>query len=118
MKAHLLLPFLVFLFFLSCEKENNEQSSFTYHAEVIGRNTDCGVYAIRFVSDLNKVKEIAGESPEGIYIAKNLPVELQQPGINIILEIRSIKDTELGLCTTMGPAYPWLYVIRAKKAED
>lgn len=118
MKANLFISILGFLFLFSCKEDNNELNSLTYRAQVLGSNIDCGIYSIKFTSDLHKVKQIAGESPEGIYIAKNLPYQLQQPGINIRLDIRSIQHDELGACTTLGPAYPWLFVIKAEKEED
>ena len=116
MKSNLFIAILALLFLSSCHKENNNQNTFLYRAEVIGSNSDCGVFSIRFTSELDKVKTIAGDSPvSGIYIAKNLPVELQQSGINIRLDIRKIQDSELGVCRDMGPSYPWLYVIKAVK---
>lgn len=78
MKIYLFISFLILLFLSSCHKENTDQNTFPYRAEVIGSNSDCGVFSIRITSELDKVKTIAGDSPlGGVYIAKNLPVELQ-----------------------------------------
>jgi hypothetical protein len=116
MKTTLFLSILILFLLSCCHKEKIETNSFPYQAEVIGRNSDCGVFSIKFTSDLDKVKMIAGGSPvSGIYIAKDLPLELQQPGITIRLDIRKMQNSESGVCTTMGPSYPWLYVIKAVK---
>ena len=116
MKINFFISILVLLLLSSCHKENNDQNTFPYRAEVIGSNLDCGVFSIKFTSEMDKVQMITGGFTMGdIYIARNLPVELQQSGINIRLDIRKIQDSELGMCTAMGPSYPWLYVIRALK---
>ena len=116
MKTNLFVSILIILLFSNCHKETNDPYAFQFQAEVLGSNPDCGVFSIKFTSELGKVKMIVGSTTlDGIYIAKNLPAELQQSGINIRLDIRKIQDTELGACTTMGPSYPWLYVIKAVK---
>lgn len=116
MKKSKVISILLFFLFYSCQKENNDQLTFPFRAEVIGSNSDCGVFSIKFTAGLDSVQLITGQPTlEGMYIAKNLPVELQQPGLNILLDIRKIKDSELGVCTAMGPPFPWLYVIKAIK---
>jgi hypothetical protein len=104
---------LVFTYF-SCEN-NNKDTEYTFEAEVQGRNFDCGLFAIKFYNDLEKVKQIAGPSiPDNIYIAKNLPEDLQTSGLTIILNIRKPMDTEVGICTARGPSYPWIVVTNAR----
>lgn len=116
MKKSMVISILLFFLFYSCQKETDDQLTFPLKAKVIGSNPDCGVFSIKFTSGLDSVELITGQPTwEGTYIAKNLPVELQQPGLNILLDIRKIKDSELGVCTAMGPSYPWLYVIKAIK---
>lgn len=116
MKINLLISFLIILLFPSCHKEDNDPNAFQFQAEVLGSNLDCGVFSIKFTSKLDKVKMIVGSKTlDGIYIAKNLPTELQQSGIKIKLDVRKILDSELGICTAMGPSYPWLYATKAIK---
>lgn len=116
MKTNLLISILLILFLSSCHKENNDPNAFQFQAEVLGSNPDCGVFSIKFISELDKVKMIVGSTTlDGVYIAKNLPTELQQSGLKIKLDVRKIQDSELGACTAMGPSYPWLYVIKAAK---
>ena len=116
MKINLLISFMIILLLSSCHKEDNDPNAFQFQAEVLGSNPDCGVFSIKFTSELDKVKMIFGSTTlDGIYIAKNLPTELQQPGIKIKLDVRKIQESELGACKAMGPSYPWLYVIKAVK---
>jgi hypothetical protein len=116
MKINLFISILIILLFSNCHKENNDPKAFQFQAEVLGSNPDCGVFSIKFTSEQDKVKMIVGGiTLDGIYIAKNLPLELQQSGIKIKLDVRKIQDTELGICTDMGPSYPWLYVTKAVK---
>jgi len=116
MKTNLFVSILIILLFSNCHKENNDPNTFQFQAEVLGSNPDCGVFSIKFTSELDKVKMIVGNTTlDGIYIAKNLPIELQQSGIKIKLDIRKIQDSELGICTDKGPSNTWLFVTKAVK---
>ena len=113
-------PFFAFFFlivtmtYFSCDKSDSLKE-YPFEATVLGNNEDCGLFAIKITNDLDKVVDIVGNSvSEGIYIAKNLPVELQATGLVIILEIRKPNASELGVCTDRGPSYNWLYVTKAK----
>jgi hypothetical protein len=107
-----------FIFFamtaISCQKDNLS-ANYPYEAIVIGKNRDCGLYSIKILKDLTGVESIAGTTLDSIYIAQNLPYELQISGLEIVLDLREPKDDELGICTALGPGYNWLTVIRAKK---
>ena len=103
------------LAFYSCQ-EDRISSEYPFEATVIGRNMDCGLYEIEITKGLEDVISIVGSSPsEGIYIAKNLPEDLEVNGLLIKLELRRPKNNELGPCTAMGPAYTWLFVTKAEK---
>jgi hypothetical protein len=118
MKSYLLLLIISLgIMLVTCE-ENNTNPEYKFEAKVLGRNTDCGLFAIQFTKSIQQANEIAGTLiTEYTFIAKNLPTELQLEGISIMLDIRRIKDTDLGICTAMGPSYPWIYVLDAKKKE-
>jgi len=109
---------LVLIFYgiivLSCQKDDLPEA-YPYEARVVGLNSDCGIYSIKIQKDLEIVESIVGSTLDSIYIAKNLPEEMQISGLEIVLDIREPKGNELGLCTFLGPSYRWLYVIRAKK---
>ena len=82
------------LSFYSC-KRNDLNKDYPFEAEVLGRNSDCGLFAIKFSDKLDKVREIADTYVlEDIYIAKNLPIELQTAGLIIILNIRKPIGSE------------------------
>ncbi len=110
--------FFIATSFLGCKKKDNTNPLYPYQAEVLGINSDCGIYEIKITKGLQDVKKIVGTSGNSIYIAENLPHSLQKSGLKIVLDIRKPKNNELGLCTAMGPSYTWLYVVRAKKADQ
>lgn len=100
--------------YISCEHHTNIDDD-QFEAEVMGRNFDCGLYAIKFIDKLDRVEAIAEtESSGDVYIAKNLPEEFQVQGLMIILSIRKIQPAELSACTAMGPGYSWIYVTEAR----
>ena len=112
MKTFLSLTgFLFVILFSTCQKEDLD---YPYEAKVIGRNIDCHIYAIKFYKDLEVVESILGYS-DSIYIAYNLPEELQVNELEILLDFRKTRDDELGVCTCFGPSYNWLTVINAKR---
>lgn len=118
MKPYLLILIISLgIMFVTCE-ENNTNPEYQFEAKVLGRNTDCGFFAIQFTKSIQQANEIAGTLyTEYTFIAKNLPTELQVEGLPIILNIRRIQDSELGVCTAMGPSYPWIYIQEARKKE-
>jgi len=100
--------------YLSCKKNSNAINN-QFEAKVLGRNSDCGLFAIKFTDNLDKVMEIAGASTiQDVYIAENLPIGLQTADLIILVNIRKPLDSELGECTALGPSYPWIYIISAK----
>ncbi len=107
--------FLCGLLLISCNKESSADE-YSLEAEVLGRNTDCGIYAVKVLTRLSQVQTLVGsDGRDSIYIAKNLPPELETVGLRIILNVRKPHDDELGPCTTLGPAYHWLFVRKAHK---
>jgi hypothetical protein len=118
MKPYILIVIIsVGMTLVTCE-ENNTNPEYLFEARVLGRNTDCGLFAIQFTKNIQQANEIAGTLiTQYTFIAKNLPTDLQVDGISIILNMRRIQDSELGVCTAMGPSYPWIYVREAKKSN-
>ena len=101
----------------SCQKEYNP-SEYPFKAEVMGANLDCGIYQIRITEGQDKVESILGKSiGTNIFIANNLPAELKIAGLKILLDLRKPmpENNEIGICTAMGPSYPWIFVTRGKK---
>ena len=110
------IPLLILcLLFSACQKEESS-AEYAFEAEVLGRNLDCGLYEIKIVKGLPQAEEIAGPTgDEGIYVAKNLPSQLETIGLKILLDVREIQNNELTPCTTLGISRPWLYVEKKKK---
>jgi ABC-type Zn uptake system ZnuABC Zn-binding protein ZnuA len=115
MKIIFTISLILFAIVLISCQEDNLSANFRYEARVIGKNSDCGVYSIKILKDLSSVESIVGTTLDSIYIAKNLPHELEISGLEIELDLRKPKIYELSVCTDLGPSYNWLTVIRAKK---
>jgi hypothetical protein len=101
----------------SCQKDNSS-SILPFKAEVMGKNPDCGIYQIRITEGQDKVASIVGKSMgTNIYMANNLPEELKINGLKILLDVRkpNPENNEIGICTDLGPGYPWVFVTKAKK---
>lgn len=101
----------------ACKKES-KPTQYPFKAEVMGVNSDCGIYQIKITNGQDKVESIVGNSVgTNIYIAKNLPEELKVNGLKIILDLRkpTAENNELGICTALGPSYTWVFVTKAKK---
>jgi hypothetical protein len=111
-------PFCLLLFIslviASCDKSGD--SIYPYEARVLGVNSDCGIYSIQFLSQLEEIEAKFGNTPvKGIYIGKNLPEELQEENLIIQLNCRVPAQNELGPCSVIGPTYTWVYITEARK---
>ena len=106
--------FFILLVTGSCDK--SEDPVYPYEARVLGVNSDCGIYAIQFLSNLEEIEAKFGNTPfDGIYIGRNLPVELQEVNLIIRLNCRVPEPNELGACSLLGPSYTWVFITDAKK---
>jgi len=116
MKSIILMTLLFLsIVLLSCKKEE-ASSEFPFEAVVLGVNSDCGLFAVKFTGGLREVASLVGTTVgDSIYIAQNLPADLEIDGQKILLDIRLPEPDELSICTSMGPAYSWIYVKAAKK---
>ena len=83
-----------------------------FKATVLGKGQDCGnTFLIRFD------EEVAGlpNSPvKGCYYADNLPEEYKIEGKTVEIQFRLPKEDEMSACTTMGIAFPHMYVLDVK----
>jgi hypothetical protein len=102
-------PLFILAFLLaSCKKEGKE----IYNATILEKGLDCGD------SFLIKVNEDVSGLPENpfdhIFYEINLPEEFKVKGKKVNIEFRNPKDEEQIICTTMGPGYPKLFIIKAE----
>lgn len=113
-KIIICLLFIGLISYYSCQKENN-LTEYQFKAEVMGKNSDCGIYQIKITEGQDKVETIVGKSVgTNIYIAYNLPEELKICGLKILLDLRKPENSELGVCTCREPSYTWIFVTKAK----
>lgn len=55
------------LFFLvACGKEEKAKN-YIFQAEVLGQNSDCGEFAVKFTTDIDKVSAVVGYPYSGYY---------------------------------------------------
>ena len=80
-----ILILTILVTFNSCERTEE----YPFEAKVLGKNSDCGLFAIQFTKNIQQANEIAGTLiTQYIFIAKNLPTDLQVDGLSITLNMR------------------------------
>lgn len=125
MKALIIFSSIAMLTFASCIKKTEKKeeappkktTDYYFEAQVIGRNFDCNLYDIEILSHKDSVVKLITYPNKGIgtYTALNLPEELKRSGLKISLHLRNVLPEESYPCTSVGPAYPWIYVLEAKE---
>lgn len=115
MRSILISVFLTIgIAYLSCEKDRKDQV-YRFEAKVLGQNTDCGEYEVKFLNNLEQVVVLCGKSViDSVYIAGNLPNDLKISGQTIYLNIRKPLISEFTSCSMMGPTLNWVWVKEAK----
>lgn len=97
----------------SCNKNEEGNDEQFYPVTVIGRGMDCGdAYLIKF--DEN-VPGLPANTFDNIYYEINLPAQYNIPGTKINIKFREPEVDEAMFCTTMGPGYPQLFIIKAEQ---
>lgn len=96
----------------SCNKNEEATDEQLYPVTVLGRGLDCGdAHLIKF--DEN-VPGLPGNTFDNIYYEINLPNQYKVPGTKIKVKFREPEEGELMLCTTMGPGYPQLFILKVE----
>ena len=110
----LILTLAIGLILINCESDinTNFNDDFQYKATVINKGIDCGETWIIELKNINGNSEIE----DGTYYADNLGVDYKESGLKVYLSCREPNNDELYPCTTLGPSYPHLIVIKSKKA--
>ena len=115
MKYYLILLILIVNF--SCEKESELTVNNTFEVTVVGKGIDCPLTLIDFrQEDLIKIGRITG-SDWSRYHAFNLDENFNQVGQVITVTVRKTNDSELFPCTTLGPGYPWVTILKAEEKD-
>ena len=91
---------------ISCCK--NEIEDKWYNAIVIRKGMDCGnTFLIQFNEDVTGLPD---NTSNRTFYAVNLPEEYKVSGTKINVEFREPNSSEMIVCTTMGIAYPQIYI--------
>lgn len=101
--------------FISCDKNENEVAMDTFDVTAAGIGVDCKLVLIDFnESDQDRIKKITNAN--GLrYQAYNLNKnKFSNGGLNLRVKVRKTFDSELFACTTLGPGYPWVTVLKAE----
>jgi len=113
MKKKILGFALLLLIFTSCTKEDSRIKDDSFNAIVIEQGLDCGnSYLIKFNEDVSGLPQ---NSFDNIFYEINLPEEYKVEGKPIYVEFRLPENNETMACTTLGLAYPQIYIIEANK---
>lgn len=109
----LITIFILFSFiFTSCSKNEIEIKEELFNATVIGEGLDCGnSYLIKFNDDVSGLPQ---NSFDNIFYELNLPEDYKVEGKLIFVEFRLPENDELIVCTTLGLAYPQIYITKAE----
>lgn len=76
-------------------------------------SVDCGLPTLVFTpEDSIRIVNLTGKSG-GIYMAYHLLPEYNQPGRSLIVTVRKPRLDEKVICSSMGPMYPSIFVIKA-----
>jgi hypothetical protein len=99
------------IIFISCNEEKEETIS--YNATVIGEGLDCGeTFLIKFNDNL---EGLVDNDFENVFYAINLHNEYKIENLQIEVYFRQPEVDELLICTTLGPAYPQIFIIEAQR---
>ena len=100
------LSFLV----ISCDKNNPDDSTYV-KATVLGKGLDCGnSFIIKFDEAVTGLPQNA----ENTFYEINLPEDYKVEGKEIMVEFRIPEPDEIMVCTTMGIAYPQIFITKVK----
>jgi hypothetical protein len=101
------LSFLV----ISCDKNNPDDSTSYANAIVLGKGLDCGnSFLIKFDNGVTGFPQ----NSDNTFYEINLPDDYKIEGRKIKVEFRDPKPDEIMVCTTMGIAYPQIFITKVK----
>jgi len=84
------------------------------NATVLGKGLDCGNhFVIQFDDSVTGLPFPSGYW-NNVYYEYNLPEEYKIAGKRISLAFRAPKSDENLICTTMGPGYPLIFIVKVK----
>mgnify|MGYP000982531105 CR=1 FL=1 len=102
----LILIGIVFITF-SCKNNDNDDESF--NATVLMEGIDCNdSFLIQFNDDVTGLPE---NDFDKTFYEINLPNEYKIENLDINVTFREPTNTELMVCTSLGTAYPQIYII-------
>ena len=112
---------IVFLTLIDCSCEQREEEFIidSFEVSVQGVGLDCGLLLIDFKeSDLQRIKMITN-SDWGRFYAFNLDRnKFGSEGTSLWVRVRKTLDSELSVCTTLGPSYPWVTILESIELKN
>jgi len=108
----ILLSLGVFLAVSCAKNEQESQDNEYFKATVHGIGGDCRLLLIEFDEE---VQGLMKSPVPNVYYAHNIPEEYQISGRKIEIQLGQFpKDFEFFPCTTMGPSYPSVYILKVR----
>ena len=109
--------FVAIILLAGCEHEHIELSQFNVTVE--GKGVDCGdLYLIRVNDNLEELYRITGREGWQTCYAYGLAEEYKVEGKKLLVELRAPRKSELFACTTLGPGYPWVTVVKVTNVTN
>jgi len=101
------LSFLI----ISCTKSTSGDVTSYANATVLGNGMDCGnSFLIKFDNGVIGLPQ----NSENTFYEINLPEDYKVEGKEIMVEFRIPEPDEIMVCTTMGIAYPQIFITKVK----
>lgn len=101
----------LFIFIISCTKNNQDDVTIYADAIVLGKGLDCGnSFLLKFDDDVTGLPE----NFDHIFYEINLPDDCKIEGLKIKVGFRNPKPDEMMVCTTMGIGYPQIFITKVQ----
>ncbi|WP_057937602.1 hypothetical protein [Algoriphagus resistens] len=103
---------------VSCDKNEEELVVSNFEVTTVGSGIDCNLILIDFkASDQDRIEKITNSNSLR-YQAYNLDKNnFSNEGLTLNVSVRKTFDSELYVCTTLGPSHPWVTVLEAELME-
>ena len=113
MKTILLILFGLTFLIASCNKNDDAKDEQFYNVTILSKGMDCGdAFLIRFDENVTGLPE---NTFNNTYYEINLPEQYKVPGTKIKVEFREPEQGEGMFCTTMGPGYPQIFILKVEE---
>lgn len=114
-----LVYLLLAMLCIACgSKEEETPVMDVFEVTTAGIGMDCGLVLIDFKEgDSDRIKRLTGSSWTRYYAYRLDRDIFREEGLLLTVEVRRTADAELSPCMALGPAYPWVTVLKTTFSE-